>query len=387
MKTLPPLAARAWLAAAALLPMLHFFVAPAAGQAVALRRVLADQDLIRPVHLTAAPDGSGRLAVVEQDGRILWFRPQARRAEGVLLDIRDRVSTAGWEEGLLSLAFHPRFGENRELFVYYSAASPRRSVVARFRADAATGRADAAGEERLLQVRQPYANHNGGQIAFGPDGYLYIGLGDGGWAGDPLGNGQNRKTLLGALLRIDVERRQGSLAYAIPPDNPFAKGGGKPEIWAYGLRNPWRFSFDRNTGALYAADVGQGEIEEVDLIVRGGNYGWNRMEGTACYRPPSGCRTPGLLLPIAEYTHALGNSITGGFVYRGRQLPWLRGRYLFGDYGSGTIWSIPAGAGPIRPPRELLATGLSISSFGQDRDGELYVVGREGTIYRLIGKN
>ncbi len=359
----------------------------AAGAPVALRRLLPGETLRNPVHLAQVPDGSGDLVVVEQGGVIKRFAPGGRRTAGALLDIRTRVSTRGWEEGLLSIAFHPNYAANRTFFVYYSAARPRRSVIARFRADRSGGQADPASERVLMEVAQPYANHNGGQLAFGPDGMLYVALGDGGSGGDPQGNGQNRRTLLGTILRIDVDRRGAGKAYAIPPDNPFARSGegSRAEIWAYGLRNPWRFSFDRGTGDLFAADVGQGAIEEVNRITKGGNYGWNVMEGSRCYHPSFGCDRGGLELPITEYTHRHGRSITGGFVYRGKTISRLQGRYVFADYVSGTIWSVPAHASGFSRPRTELSTDLAISSFGEDAAGELYVLDhRGGRVFRLV---
>jgi len=357
---------------------------PPAPGTVALQRLLPHQALQRPLHLAEVPDGSGDLVVVEQRGLILRFAPAAPTAMP-FLDLRERVSTAGNEEGLLSIAFHPEFARTRAFYVYYSAAGPRRSVLARFVAPGRTG--DAASQRVLLEVAQPYSNHNGGQLAFGPDGMLYVGLGDGGSGGDPQGNGQNRATLLGSLLRIDVNGQDAGLAYAIPPDNPFAgaRDGSRGEIWAYGLRNPWRFSFDRATGALFLADVGQDAWEEVDRIERGGNYGWNVMEGAHCYSPSRGCNAQGLRLPISEYSHAQGRSITGGFVYRGQAIPALRGRYLFADYVAGTIWSIPADTPRMHPPEPLLASGLYIASFGEDAAGELYVLDHGGgRVFRLV---
>ena len=360
---------------------------PAAGAAGELRleRLLPHERLNRPVHVAEIPDGSGRMVVVEQPGRIRYFAPGAKVTQGLLLDIRRRVSTGGWEEGLLSIAFHPRFRDNGYYYVYYSAAWARRSVISRFTATPARTATGRGSERVLLEVEQPFANHNGGQLAFGPDGYLYIGLGDGGSGGDPHRNGQNPRTLLGSILRIDVDREGPGRAYAIPPDNPFAGGtlGRRPEIWAYGLRNPWRFSFDRLTGELYAADVGQNAVEEIDLIAKGANYGWNVMEGTRCYEPSRGCARVGLTPPIAEYGHGRGQSITGGYVYRGSALPGLRGRYVFGDFSSGSIWSVPAGAGSVRKPRLLLQTKLAISSFGEDRSGELYLTDLNGYIFKL----
>lgn len=348
---------------------------------VSLRRVLPETSFRKPVHLAEVPDGSGDLVVVEQEGVIRRFDPGARRGSRVFLDIRSRVATGGWEEGLLSMAFHPAYRKNRRFYVYYSAQAPRRSVVAVFRAPpSGQSAADPSLGRVLLEVAQPYANHNGGQLAFGPDGMLYIGLGDGGDGGDPHGNGQNPRTLLGSILRIDVDRGDAGKRYAIPPDNPFARDreGRRGEIWAYGLRNPWRFSFDSATGKLYAADVGQSSLEEVDRIVKGGNYGWNTMEGTSCFRPPEGCEKEGLIPPISEYRRSIWRSITGGFVYRGQAIPKLRGHYLFADFASGHLWSIPTQGRGLRKPRLLLKTGLAVSSFGTSRQGELYLLDHGG---------
>jgi glucose/arabinose dehydrogenase len=357
---------------------------PSAAAPVVLAPVMPGESLSSPVWVTPVPDGSGDMVVVEQQGTVKRFHPAAERAKGIFLDIGDRVSREGWEEGLLSLAFHPRFRDNGTFFVYYSAHGPRRSVISRFRVDGA-GKADPATEQVVLTVAQPYSNHNGGLLLFGPDGYLYIGLGDGGSGGDPQGNGQNRATLLGTILRIDVDRPGAGRAYGIPADNPFATAtdGSRPEIWAFGLRNPWRFSFDRATGALFAADVGQNRIEEVNRVVRGGNYGWNIMEGRACYGQWR-CKQDGLSLPITEYDHGAGQSITGGYVYRGAALPALRGQYLFADFASGMIWSIPADTADFAKPREVLQTDLRISSFGEDEAGELYVVDLRGGVFRLV---
>jgi glucose/arabinose dehydrogenase len=369
--------------------------------AVALLRLIPEEALRRPVHLAELPDGQGELVVVEQAGLIKRFRPDAPRAAGVFLDHRGRVSDRGNEEGLLSIAFHPRFAENRTFYIYYAAADPRRTVLARMTYDPARRGAAPASERVLLEVAQPYSNHKGGQLAFGPDGMLYVGLGDGGSGGDPHGNGQNAAQLLGKILRLDVDHPAPGLPYGIPPDNPFAAAQGgpnsayrpanRPEIFALGLRNPWRFSFDRETGLLYAADVGQDEIEEVDLIVRGGNYGWNVLEGTRCFRPSRDCPRAGFISPLAEYTHAEGISITGGFVYRGRALPALRGRYVFGDFGAGTVWTLPAldrtplrDQAPLLDKTVLLQTRLLLSSFGEDRQGELYLLDLRGGVYRLV---
>jgi glucose/arabinose dehydrogenase len=387
-RRLPALAVLAGLGIALLalaLPAAAPAAAPGPGS-LALRRLLAGQALERPLGLAEVPDGSGDLVVVQQGGRILRFAPGAARA-APFLELHGRVSTAGNEEGLLGLAFAPDYARSGAFYLYYSAAGPRRSVLARFRVPAGKRAGDPASEQVLLEVDEPYSNHNGGQIVFGPDGMLYVGLGDGGSGGDPHRNGQNRATLLGSLLRIDVSRQQGGRAYAIPPDNPFAgaRDGSRGEIWAYGLRNPWRFSFDRATGVLYLADVGQDAWEEVDRIVRGGNYGWNVMEGNHCYWPTQGCPRAGLELPISEYSHAQGRSITGGFVYRGAAIPALRGRYVFGDYVAGTIWSIPVEQPGFHAPEPLLESHLYIASFGEDAAGELYVLDHGGgRVFKLV---
>jgi glucose/arabinose dehydrogenase len=339
-----------------------------------------------PVFLTHVPGSSGCLAVVSQYGLIRKFFGAPEAAEGfagTFLDIRDRVNRDGSEEGLLGLAFHPKFAENGRFFVYYSAASPRRSVISEFKADV-QGRADPSGERIIMEVAQPYANHNGGMLLFGPDAHLYIGLGDGGSGGDPHGHGQDVNTLLGSVLRIDVEKQAGGKAYAVPPGNPFERGGGAPEIWAYGLRNPWRFSFDRTTGDLWAGDVGQNRLEEIDIIEPGGNYGWNVMEGDLCFQPREGCKTAGLEMPVAVYGRSDGCSVTGGYVYRGARLPSLYGAYVYGDYCSGKIWALRwDGAKVVEGPMLIADADLRVSSFGEDAAGELYIVDYAGRIYRF----
>ena len=240
------------------------------------------------------------------------------------------------------------------------------------RADA--NRADPASERILLTVNQPFTNHKGGQLAFGPDKFLYIGLGDGGSGGDPLGNGQNLQTYLGKMLRIDVDHTAGALPYAIPADNPLVAGGGLPEIWAYGLRNPFRFSFDTATGSLFVGDVGQDLYEEIDILQKGGNYGWNVMEGLHCFSPATGCNMAGLALPIAEYSHSEGVAVIGGYVYHGTAIPALAGSYVFGDYFAGKIWRLTQDSSGAWQRVLLLSGGPTISSFGRDFAGELYVV-------------
>jgi glucose/arabinose dehydrogenase len=335
----------------------------------------------RPVYVTHAGDGSGRLFVLEQPGRIAIVRA-GEVVQQPFLDITNRVGSRGNEQGLLGLAFHPQYAENGLFFINYTNLSGD-TVVSRFQASDDT--ADPNSELILLQIDQPYPNHNGGQVAFGPDGYLYIGTGDGGSAGDPLGAGQRLDTLLGKILRIDVN--QGS-PYAIPPDNPWASGeGGLPEIWAYGLRNPWRFSFDRSTGDLYIGDVGQNRLEEISFQRAGTpgglNFGWNVAEGSDCFRAQE-CDTEGMVPPIAEYDHSKGCSVTSGYVYRGAEFPQLQGVYFFGDFCSRLIWALREGSDGSWMMAELLDSGAAISSFGEDEDGELYVTSlQDGTLYRV----
>jgi glucose/arabinose dehydrogenase len=341
-------------------------------------RPVAD-GLEAPLLATHAGDGSGRLFVVEQVGRIRVVRDGELLAEP-FLDVSDRV-VAGGEQGLLGLAFHPDFATNGRFFVDYTDLDGD-TVVAEYAVlDGDADRVDPASERVLLRIGQPFANHNGGHLAFGPDGFLYVGTGDGGSAGDPMGNGQRLDTLLGKILRLDLDGRSGDRPYGIPPGNPFVEHeGARPEIWAFGLRNPWRFSFDRETGDLWIGDVGQGAFEEIDAVPgdeAGVNYGWNVMEGRACFAPETGCDEDGLRLPVAVYGHGEGCSVTGGFVYRGSRWPGLAGAYLFSDFCSGTIWAVDA-ARPNAGPTAVLETGRAISSFGEDEDGELYVTDLAG---------
>lgn len=340
-----------------------------------------------PVDLQHPGDGTDRLFVVEQQGIIYVFENDASVADkSLFLDITDRVDNTGNEEGLLGLAFHPDYENNGYFFVNYTANNPDRTVISRFEVSTNNAdQADVASETIILTYEQPFSNHNGGQIAFGPDGYLYIASGDGGSGGDPQGNGQNRATLLGNILRIDVDNTSGNNNYAIPPDNPFVNNnqGYREEIFAYGLRNPWRFSFDPATGRLLAGDVGQADLEEIDIIESGGNFGWNVMEGTQCYQNDN-CDTSGLILPVWEYAHSQGNaSITGGFVYRGPTLNNLTGLYIYADFASGRIWSLDISDIDNPENTELLDTDLLISSFGVDDVNELYICAFDGKIYRL----
>lgn len=338
--------------------------------------------LALPDDIQFPDDGSGRMFVVEQPGRIRIVE-NGQLLQQPYLDITDRVGSAGNEQGLLGLAFHPDFNNHPYFYVNYTDRNGN-TVIARFQASGDL--ADPASEKDVLQIPQPYPNHNGGEMTFGPDGFLYLGLGDGGSQGDPNGNGQNTNVLLGKILRIDVDHGD---PYGIPVGNPFANGGGRPEIWAYGLRNPWRFSFTRNTNDLYIADVGQDLWEEVDVALgnpAGVNYGWNYFEG----RHPYGGRPPGGLnftMPVTEYSHPEGGcAIIGGFVYAGQMSEW-RGIYLYGDECSGKIWGF---LNTSDPPSQsgwqsqlLFQTRASITSFGQDPAGEVYLADRAGTIYRL----
>jgi glucose/arabinose dehydrogenase len=345
--------------------------------------------LADPIGVTNAGDGSGRLFVNERDGRIRVINADGTVRSEDFVNLSDRIAGGG-ERGLLGVAFHPDFAANGRLFVHYSRAGDGATVISELQASADRARADPQSERILFTHSQPFANHNGGEIAFGPDGYLYIGLGDGGSGGDPFGNGQNRLTLLGKILRIDVDGTPAPIrGYAIPQDNPYAAGGiapgeGLPEIWAYGFRNPWRFSFDPDAGDLYIGDVGQGAWEEIDrqpADSRGGeNYGWDLFEGTHC---SSGCDSISPIAPVAEYDHDVGCSVTGGHLYRGAQQPTLVGTYLFGDYCSGTIWTL-SGTESVSP-RQLVDTDLQITSFGVGEDGEIYLVDlQDGGLYRVV---
>jgi glucose/arabinose dehydrogenase len=346
----------------------------------------------RPVDLQNPGDGTDRIFVVEQAGIIKVFdNVSTVNSAKVFLDIRDRVNDpsdgGGNEEGLLGLAFHPNYENNGYFYVNYTAANPRRTVIARYQVSANdANQANKNSELILLTFDQPYSNHNGGQLAFGPnDGYLYIATGDGGAGGDPQGNGQNRRTLLGKILRIDVNNPTGGRNYGIPSDNPYFSNteGFREEIYAYGLRNPWRFCFDPVTGWLWAADVGQGRREEVDIIDKGQNYGWNLMEGNLCYPSGDPCNIPGLVNPILDYNRNLGVSITGGYVYRGKKVPELVGAYIYADYGSGRIWALSYdGVNPaVNTP--LLDTTLPITSFGVDKNNELYICAFDSKIYQF----
>jgi uncharacterized protein (TIGR03437 family) len=365
---------------------LFFFTLAMFGQdfpTIRLHRVATG--LQQPTDIAAPPDGSGRLFILEQPGRIRVIE------NGVLLpapvlDISGRITSSG-ERGLLGIAFPRGFAEKRYFYVNYTDGRGD-TVVSRFRIAAGNrNRADVASEQPILTVAQPYSNHNGGQLQFGPDGYLYIGMGDGGSANDPQNFAQNPNSLLGKMLRVDVED-SGSGPYNVPQSNPFAnRSGYRSEIWALGVRNPWRFSFDRDTGDLWMADVGQNRAEEINFqpaSSQGGeNYGWRLMEGQQCNAAVgSNCTPSQYKLPVIEYTRGLGVSVTGGYIYRGSRYPSLEGIYFYGDYGSGRIWGLRSN-GTQGANRELLDTNLNISTFGEDEAGELYVANHGGDIYLI----
>lgn len=342
----------------------------------------------QPLGVTHAGDDSGRLFVVEKTGTIRIVQ-DGEVLDTPFLDISDRVRTAGWEQGLLGLAFAPDYADSGLFYVHYSDMGGN-TMLARFSVTEDANVADPGSEEVVLRQAQPFSNHNGGHIAFGPDNYLYVGLGDGGSGGDPENNGQRLDSWLGAMLRIEVDPAyvpEGQ-TYAIPDDNPFIdEDGALPEIWAYGLRNPWRFSFDRETGDLWIADVGQNRIEEINVAAiddAGLNYGWNPTEGSECYLA-EGCDTSSFTLPVMEYLHDFGCSVTGGYVYRGEEMPDLQGHYLFADFCSGLLWSGSSEDGETWTMSEPVETGLAISAFGEDADGNLYVTDLEGGgVYRIV---
>lgn len=344
-----------------------------------------------PLDLTA-PRNDPRLFVVEKTGRIRVIEDGAV-LPAPFLDLHDRVS-GGPEQGLLGLAFDPAYSTNGRFVVNYTGLNGDTRISA-FGVSADPDVADVSTETVLLAVPQPFPNHNGGGLAFGPDGYLYVGLGDGGGGGDPNGNGQSLATLLGKLLRIDLN---GGTPYAVPPDNPFAAAAGpatRGEIWSYGLRNPWRFSFDRLTHDLYIGDVGQDAHEEIDVAPAPGgggggglNFGWNRMEGAHCYPPTAGdaCDRAGLTLPVVDYDHGQGCSVTGGYVYRGAAIPDLQGVYLYGDYCQGFVRSFRFAGGQATDQRDwqALRPGGNVTSFGEDAAGEVYVLTAQGGVYRIV---
>jgi glucose/arabinose dehydrogenase len=354
------------------------------GAAIQLQPVVTG--LSSPLYVTHARDGSDRLFIVEQGGRIKVLQPGST-TPAVFLDITAKV-LAGGEQGLLGLTFHPAYPANRRFFVNYTRQLDGATVVAEYQTSLSDPNVADATETILITIPQPFANHNGGMIEFGPDGFLYIGMGDGGSANDPGNRAQNVDELLGKMLRIDVDHANGAIPYSSPSDNPFfGAAPGRDEIFAAGLRNPFRFSFDRMTGLLYAGDVGQGAREEIDIVSRGGNYGWRVFEGTLCTNlDPGLCNPANFMPPIAEYDHSLGRcAIIGGYVYRGAQGAFPAGAYIYGDLCTGEILQLlPAIGGGTQTV--LLDTALNgvLSSFGEDESGELYVVGLGGTVDRLV---
>ncbi len=336
----------------------------------------------QPVGIVSPSGGSNRLFVVEQTGVIRVFEnSQTVSTSNVFVDISSKVLYGG-EQGLLGLAFHPNYAENGYFYVNYVAANPTRTVIARYSVSSNPNQALENSELVLLEVNQPFSNHKGGQLAFGADGYLYIGLGDGGSAGDPFGNGQNRTTLLGKILRIDIDSTSTSRNYGIPPDNPYSGNtlGYSEEIYAYGFRNPWRFSFDGLNGRLWIGDVGQNQREEIDVVEKAKNYGWNIMEGNIAY---AGGDQTGLELPVWDYPRSEGICVIGGYTYYGSTLTELYSKYIYGDYGSGKIWALNyIGTGQATNTL-LVDTDLSISSFGLDNQNQIYICALDGRIYTL----
>ena len=338
----------------------------------------------QPLAIANAADGSGRLFVAEQGGRVYILNGKSVGSTP-FLDISGQI-TSGGERGLLGLVFHPRFPADPRVFVDYTDTSGN-TVVSSFVVDPGSPDVVEAGSEvKILQVTQPFANHNGGGIAFGADGFLYIALGDGGSGGDPNGNGQNVKTLLGKILRLDIDHPSGGLNYGIPSSNPLVGTAGRPEIWLYGLRNPFRFSFDRASGDLWIGDVGQNHWEEIDVAragVGGLNFGWNVMEGDHCYSPSTGCSTAGLTRPVVEYSHSYGCAVIGGDVYRGSAYPVLRGGYVFSDECTGNTFAVAAAAKGAQSLVQVATAPSGIAGYGESESGELYAADLGGTIYRV----
>tara|TARA_Y100000589_G_scaffold330525_1_gene380436 strand:- start:2620 stop:3696 length:1077 start_codon:yes stop_codon:yes gene_type:complete len=351
--------------------------------------VLGGQVFRAPVQVLPTPSSKPELAMVEQRGRVIAVGLETGSKKRTILDMRDKVRLTQSEEGLLSIAYDPDQSKNPHVYLYYTASKPRRTVLSRMNVKP-DGMIDKSTEKIVLEVEQPYWNHNGGTVLFGPDGMLYLSIGDGGAANDPQDHGQNLGNLLATIIRIDVHTDEAP--YVVPSDNPFVGvEGARPEIWAYGLRNVWRMHFDSKTGDLWAADVGQNKWEEVDLIVKGGNYGWRLREGKHDFNNPEGS-TVEVIDPIVEYPRSAGGSITGGFVYRGEKIPGLQGAYLFSDYMSGRLWATVMQPDGEPFTREIYkGQPMAISSFGEGTDGELYVCGfkapydSKGRIYRITG--
>ncbi len=360
------------------------FTRPATGS-VAMQRVWPQVSFNSPIALRQAPGDKSRFYVVEQSGVVQVIGADAGSSPSVAIDITDRVESGG-EAGLLGIAFPPDFATSGKVYLSYTAAGTGSAALESRLSEFTTSNGGAtfskASERIVLRIDQPYSNHNGGNILFGPDGFLYMGMGDGGSGGDPENRAQNKNTLLGKMLRLDVSKTEGSKEYAIPPSNPFAGGGGSPEIFAYGLRNPWRWSFDRMTGKLWVGDVGQNAWEEIDVVELGKNYGWRGKEANHCYIDTE-CNNPEFVDPLAEHSHNEASSITGGYVYRGTAIPSLVGKYVYGDFESGHMWTFTAD-GLAHTGDRLLSNVGNIASFGEDNDGELYVVLYGGQIHKLV---
>ena len=346
--------------------------------------------LTKPIFLTSAKDGTGRLFIVEQTGKIKIYKDGVVLATP-FLSIGSQVSD-GYEQGLLGLAFHPGFKTNRKLYVNFTDNNGD-TIVREYKASSTNPNVVATSTARtIIKIGQPYDNHNGGTLAFGPEGYLYIGMGDGGDGGDPGNRAQNIDSLLGKMLRLNVNGSTSTRNYLFPSGNPYIGRAGRNEIWDIGLRNPYRFSFDRSTGDLWIGDVGQGKWEEIDRAKktssgagRGTNWGWRVMEGFHCYSPSTGCNTSGKTLPLLEYNHDNGRcAVTGGYVYRGTSIPTLVGGYVFADYCSGEIWVVNAGATSPASRTLLLDTSLLVSGFGENASGELYVLDHSGVLYAVV---
>lgn len=353
-------------------------------------RAFPELDFRRPIVLTHAGDGSNRVFIAEQYGKVhVLPNDQSADETKVFLDIENQVvyKNTENEEGFLGMAFHPKYQENGEFFVYYTTTdAPHTSVISRFRVSKDDpDKADPDFEEEILRIKQPFWNHNGGTIIFGPDGYLYVGLGDGGKANDPLGAGQDKSMLLGSILRIDIDRKEDGKNYAVPKDNPFVnEKGARPEIYAYGFRNVWRMAFDSQTGVLWAGDVGQDLWEEIDLVVKGGNYGWNLREGMHKFGAKGSQPRSDLIDPIWEYHHKVGKSITGGTVYRGKKLPKLQGKYVYADYVAGKIWALKYDDKAKKVVANYTIAGgenKPVMSFGTDQADEIYFTDSFGRIF------
>lgn len=357
---------------------------PVSSSSYTTQQIFNNLSFSAPVGMLQAPNDPSRWFILEQAGAVRVFSndPNVQNSQ-VFIDISNQV-TSGGERGLLGMAFHPDFNNNGQVFLSYTTTINNQLVsrLSRFYSTDSGLTLNTTPEDILLEVNQPFSNHNGGHIAFGPDSYLYLGLGDGGSAGDPQGNGQDTTTLLGSMLRIDVDT---GVPYAIPNDNPFKNDSvNREEIYAWGLRNPWRWSFDMANGQLWLGDVGQGQWEEIDIIQANGNYGWNTREGAHCYNDPTeSCSSAGLIDPVAEYDHNTGGqSVTGGYVYRGNTIPELQGTYIYGDFTNGKIWYLSTNLASAAP--QLLAdTTINISSFAQDNDGEVYVVNYSGSLHKI----